>query len=90
MQLEVPMLVRCSTGAGLDALFLIGLQLTFPGAEYVSLFGEGRAGLGFDATGDNERTHVIIENLGGASGNSACASASDDPLAGRLPVRSSR
>lgn len=61
--------VRGSTGAGLDALFLLGLQLTLPGAEYVSLFGEGRAGLGFDATGDNQRTHVIVENLGGVSGN---------------------
>jgi hypothetical protein len=61
--------VRGSTGAGLDALFLIGLEWTPPGADYVSLFGEGRVGLGFDATGDNQNANVITENMGGASGN---------------------
>lgn len=61
--------VRGSTGAGLDGLFLIGIRVIVPGAEYMSLFAEGRAGLAFDATGHNDRTDVIVENLGGASGN---------------------
>jgi hypothetical protein len=61
--------VRGSTGAGLDGLFLLGLQFALPGAEYVSLFGEGRVGLAFDATGENGDTDVIVENLGGASGS---------------------
>jgi hypothetical protein len=61
--------VRGATGAGLDALFLFGLQFTLPDAEYVSLFGEGRVGIGFEGTGDNDNSDVIFENMGGASGN---------------------
>jgi hypothetical protein len=60
--------VRGSTGAGLDALFLFGLDFKLPG-EYVSLFAEGRVGMGFEGTGDNDNSDVYFENMGGASGN---------------------
>ncbi len=61
--------VRGSTGAGLDALFLLGVRVTIPGAEYMSLFGEGRLGVGFDVTGRNDSSSLEVENLGGASGS---------------------
>lgn len=58
---------RDEVGAGLDGVFLLGASLNIPGAEYMSIFAEGRLGLAFDASGGNG--DVEVENVGGASGS---------------------
>jgi hypothetical protein len=61
--------VRGSTGAGLDGIFLLGVRATLPGAEYMSLFAEGRVGAGFDVSDRNDESGAEVENMGGASGS---------------------
>jgi hypothetical protein len=56
-------------GAGLDGVFLLGISVKVPRAEYLSLFAEGRVGLAFDATGRGSRSGVSVESVGGGSGS---------------------
>jgi hypothetical protein len=58
-----------SVGAGLDGVFLLGVAVNVPGAEYLSIFAEGRIGLAFDATGRGSRSGVTVESVGGGSGS---------------------
>jgi len=60
---------RDPVGAGLDGTFLLGLAARIPGAEYVSVFAEGRLGLAFDAAGRGGNSGVTVEDVGGASGS---------------------
>jgi hypothetical protein len=57
---------RDQVGAGLDGIFLLGVSVNIPGAEYMSVFAEGRVGLAFDVSGGND---VDVEGVGGASGS---------------------
>ncbi len=56
-------------GAGLDGVFLLGVAVNIPRAEYMSVFAEGRVGLAFDARGENSGNDVTVENVGGGSGS---------------------
>jgi hypothetical protein len=58
---------RDAVGAGLDGVFLLGVAVNVPGAEYISIFAEGRLGLAFDAAGADD--DVDVDNVGGASGS---------------------
>jgi hypothetical protein len=58
---------RDAVGAGLDGVFLLGIAVNIPGAEYISVFAEGRVGLAFDAYGQNG--DVDVDNVGGGSGS---------------------
>jgi hypothetical protein len=58
---------RDPVGAGLDGVFLLGVAVNIPGAEYISVFAEGRLGLAFDAAGADG--DIDVENVGGASGS---------------------
>ena len=58
---------RDHVGAGLDGVFLLGVSVNIPGAEYMSVFAEGRLGLAFDASGANG--DVDVEGVGGGSGS---------------------
>ena len=58
---------RDQVGAGLDGIFLLGISVNIPGAEYMSVFAEGRVGMAFDASGGNG--DVDVEGVGGASGS---------------------
>jgi hypothetical protein len=60
---------RDSVGAGLDGVFLLGVSMNIPGAEYMSIFAEGRLGLAFDVAGDGSSDDVSVENVGGGSGS---------------------
>lgn len=60
---------RDPVGAGLDGVFLLGVAVNIPGAEYMSIFAEGRLGLAFDVAGRGSRSGVTVENVGGASGS---------------------
>jgi hypothetical protein len=60
---------RDSVGAGLDGVFLLGVGVNIPGAEYMSVFAEGRVGLAFDVAGEGSQDGVAVENVGGASGS---------------------
>ena len=60
---------RDPVGAGLDGIFLLGVSYNIPGAEYLSVFAEGRVGLAFDAAGEGSRNGVDFDNVGGASGS---------------------
>ena len=61
--------IRGSTGAGLDAIFMMGIRALIRGAEYMSVFAEGRVGVGFDMTGRNDEDGVEVEQIGGVSLN---------------------
>lgn len=61
--------VRNATGAGLDGLFMLGVQAAIPGAEYMSVYGEGRVGFGFDLIAREDESALEGENLGGFSGS---------------------
>jgi hypothetical protein len=65
---------RDAVGAGLDGVFMLGIAANIPGAEYISVFAEGRVGLAFDAYGQNG--DVDVDNVGGGSGSAGRASAS--------------
>ncbi|MDH3520313.1 MAG: hypothetical protein OEM49_07635, partial [Myxococcales bacterium] len=54
-----------STSAGLDGIFLFGVQAAIPGTDYLSVYGEGRVGFGFSVYGRNDTDRVQSENLGG-------------------------
>jgi hypothetical protein len=54
-------------GSGLDGIFLLGLSANIPGADSISVFAEGRAGLAFDASDGGN--NVEVEDVGGASGS---------------------
>lgn len=56
-------------GAGLDGVFLLGVSVNIPRAEYMSVFAEGRLGLAFDARGEGSSNDVTVENVGGGSGS---------------------
>jgi len=58
-----------STSAGLDGLFLAGLQMAIPGVDALSVYAEGRVGFGFAVYGRHDNNSVETENLGGGSGN---------------------
>jgi hypothetical protein len=58
-----------STSAGLDGVFLLGLQMAIPGTDSLSLYGEGRAGFGFAIYGRHDTDRLRSENLGGISGS---------------------
>jgi len=58
-----------AVGAGLDGVFLLGVSMNIPRAEYVSVFAEGRVGLAFDARGEGSSNDVQVDNVGGASGS---------------------
>jgi len=60
---------RDSVGAGLDGVFLLGVAYNIPGADYLSVFAEGRVGLAFDAAGEGSSNDVDFDNVGGASGS---------------------
>jgi len=60
---------RDPVGAGLDGVFLLGVAMNIPGAEYMSIFAEGRVGLAFDAAGEGSSNDVDFDNVGGASGS---------------------
>lgn len=62
--------VRSSTGAGPDGLFMLGIQARIPGAEYMSIYGEGRIGFTYDFIARNGRSGLENEQLGGVSGSS--------------------
>jgi hypothetical protein len=61
--------VRSSTSAGPDGVFMLGLAAKLPGADFVSVYAEGRIGFSVDYVSRNDATHLESENLGGASGN---------------------
>lgn len=61
--------VRNATGAGPDGVFMLGLQARVPGAEYMSLFAEGRVGFSFDFIAREDKSKLESENFGGASGS---------------------
>ena len=50
---------------GFDGLFLLGVSMNIPGAEYMSVFAEGRMGLAF-ATAENGGDWTT-EDVGGGS-----------------------
>ncbi len=58
-----------AVGAGLDGVFLLGVSMNIPRAEYMSVFAEGRIGLAFDARGEGSSSDVSVENVGGGSGS---------------------
>jgi hypothetical protein len=58
---------RDQIGVGLDGVFLFGVSVNIPGADYMSVFAEGRAGLAFDASDGGN--NVEVEDVGGASGS---------------------
>jgi hypothetical protein len=60
---------RGNTGAGPDGVFMLGVQARIPGADYLSVYAEGRAGFTIDITDRNDETGLETENLGGASGS---------------------
>lgn len=61
--------VRRSIGAGPDGVFMLGLQARVPGADYLSLYVEGRVGFAYDFTDRRDKTQLQVENLGGATGS---------------------
>jgi hypothetical protein len=61
--------MRGSTGAGLDGLFMFGLQARIPGVDYMSIYGEGRVGFTYDFTGREDKSGVETENIGGVTGS---------------------
>lgn len=58
-----------SVGAGLDAVVLFGVSFNVPRTDYLSLFAEGRVGMGFSTFGEGSGSGVDTENVGGASGS---------------------
>ena len=54
-------------GGGLDGVFLQGVSVNIPGVDYMSVFAEGRLGLAFEASENNNDWDV--EDVGGASGS---------------------
>jgi hypothetical protein len=58
---------RNATGAGPDGLFLLGLDAKIPGADFMSLYAEGRVGFSYDFTGREDKTRLETENLGGVT-----------------------
>jgi len=52
-------------GGGLDGIFLLGVSANIPGAEYMSVFTEGRLGLAF-STSENGGDWDV-EDVGGGS-----------------------
>lgn len=61
--------VRGSIGAGPDGLFMLGVQARIPGAEYLSIYGEGRVGFTYDVTDREDKTALDVESLGGFTGS---------------------
>jgi hypothetical protein len=61
--------VRSSTGAGPDGVFMLGLAANVPGADYLSVYVEGRVGFTIDIISRNDGSDLETENLGGASGS---------------------
>jgi hypothetical protein len=61
--------VRSSTGAGPDGLFMLGIAANVPGADYLSVYVEGRVGFTVDIVSRNDGSDLESENVGGASGN---------------------
>jgi hypothetical protein len=60
---------RDSVGAGLDAMFLLGISVKIPRTDYLSVFAEGRIVGAFDVAGRGRRDGVDVENVGGGSGS---------------------
>jgi len=56
-----------STHAGIDGIFLLGVQAKLPGAEYMSVYAEGRVGFGYMFIDREDANSVIGENVGGTS-----------------------
>lgn len=57
------------TGVGPDGCFMLGVDGKIPGAEYMSLYAEGRVGFSFSFAGRQDETAVETENVGGLSGS---------------------
>lgn len=58
-----------STHAGIDGIFLLGVEAKIPGADFMSAYAEGRVGFGYLFIDREDANSVIGENVGGASGN---------------------
>jgi hypothetical protein len=58
-----------STHAGIDGIFLLGVDAKLPGADYMSVYAEGRVGFGYLFAHREDANSLIGENVGGASGN---------------------
>lgn len=61
--------VRRALSAGPDGVFMLGLDAKIPGADYMSLYAEGRIGFAYDFTSRKDKSKLQLENLGGGSGN---------------------
>jgi len=58
-----------STHAGIDGIFLLGVEAKLPGADYMSVYAEGRIGFGYLFIDREDTSSVTGENVGGGSGS---------------------